>query len=130
MAPTKVKTDPQVVWDEACAIGHRAGTACQPEPMVVQAFKDPLDSASPVVQSWHVPDGPCGFAWITIRPARGSFVRWLREHGLGHNGYRGGWKVPIHGFGQSYYRKMACAKAIAECLQQYGVQAFYDGTLD
>ena len=38
----------------------------------------------------------CGFANITIRPAQGKFVGWLKKQGIGDNGYRGGWRVSYY----------------------------------
>ena len=41
----------------------------------------------------------CGFANVSIHPARGSFVKFLKAEGIGDNGFRGGWRI-------SYYDMM------------------------
>ena len=41
----------------------------------------------------------CGFANVSVHPARGKFVSFLKKAGVGGNGYRGGWRI-------SYYEIM------------------------
>lgn len=35
----------------------------------------------------------CGFAWVTIKPARGAFVNHLKAKGIGSLAYNGGWQI-------------------------------------
>ena len=35
----------------------------------------------------------CGFANVSIHPARGRFVRYMKQMKIGDNGYRGGWRI-------------------------------------
>ena len=38
----------------------------------------------------------CGFANVSIHPARGSFVKFLKAEGIGDNGFRGGWRISYY----------------------------------
>src|SRR5438270_159501 len=38
----------------------------------------------------------CGFAWTTIKTARGKFVAALKQHRIGSSGTYGGWRVSSH----------------------------------
>jgi hypothetical protein len=86
-------------------------------------------------ESWHVPEGVCGFAWVTVRPGTCSFARWLVKHGYGKAAYGGGiqvWSSQIipNDNGQSYERKTAGCEAAAEVFRAAGVKAYSDGRLD
>ena len=35
----------------------------------------------------------CGFANVSIHPARGRFVSFMKKAGVGDNGYRGGYRI-------------------------------------
>lgn len=126
------KMGPKQLWKLACEAGHAAATKHQPTPMVVQAHANQLDDASPVVQEWVVDSGVCGFAWIKIRPARGKFVQWCKQQGIGRvDSYAGGFTIWIGDYGQSYERKMAFAEAAAKVLREVGgLKAYADGRLD
>lgn len=122
---------------EACFTGAFAGKNSTPTPMsVVRVGLDdkPLPNEVPSV----IMEGPCGFAWVTIRPARGAFVNFLKARGVGHSGYYGGYQISTNviereanvDFGQSYERKMAAAEAFAATLQTWGINAVAEGRLD
>ena len=34
-------------------------------------------------ETYYVADGMCGFAWINIKPARGKFVKFLKDNNIG-----------------------------------------------
>jgi hypothetical protein len=132
LAPTTTISD---LWIEACTNAVKAGLNTTPTPMgVVRVDLDgtPLEVPSVIME------GPCGFAWVTIRPARGAVVTWLKTRGVGHNGYYGGYTISTNeierdekcNFGQSYERKMNAAKAFAETLQAWGINAVAEGRLD
>ena len=38
----------------------------------------------------------CGFASVHIKPARGQFVKFLKENDLGHSGYPTGYDISWH----------------------------------
>jgi hypothetical protein len=125
----------QILWkaayDEAWEAGMQAGRDATPTPMVVRQHANQFDDGSAVVQSWHVPDGVCGFAWVVIRPARGPFITWCRANGVGRlDSYAGGWSIWIDEHGQSMTRKIAHAQTMAEKLRGFGVAAYSQSRMD
>jgi len=88
---------------DAYRAADEAGRACVPTPMIVSGYED-----DPVM------DGPCGFAWVNIRPGNSSFAIWLTKNGHARKSYDGGVQIWIRGFGQSCARKSAAADAMAE----------------
>tara|TARA_Y100001951_G_scaffold45545_1_gene35947 strand:- start:74 stop:412 length:339 start_codon:yes stop_codon:yes gene_type:complete len=38
----------------------------------------------------------CGFADVLIKPARGNFIKFLKENDLGYSHYKGGYKISWH----------------------------------
>lgn len=134
LAPTTTTLD---LYLEACKNAMDAGMNNKPTPMsVVRVGLDnkPLPNEVPSV----IMEGLCGFAWVTIRPARGAFVQFMKSIGKGHNGYYGGYEISTNvveretgvNFGQSYERKMAAAEAFAATLQAWGINAVAEGRLD
>ena len=132
LAPTTTALD---LWIYACGKAMNAGKDMTPTPMgVVRVDLDgtPLEAPSVIME------GPCGFAWVTIRPARGGFVQWLKARGVGRKGYYGGYEISTNAieretgcnFGQSYERKMAAAEAFAVVLRGWGINATAEGRLD
>lgn len=113
------KQDWAAVYAEAYEAGMAAGRAYSPTPMVVEGYEH-----APVM------DGACGFATVVIRKGNSSFAVWLRKNSIGYHHYYGGHAIPIHEFGQSMERKMACASAMAAVLQKYGVDCFPTSRLD
>jgi hypothetical protein len=68
---------------------------------------------------------PCGFAWVNIKPARGQFVKVLKEMKLGDTAYDGGFTVwnPSANHTQCMDAKQAGAVAFANALKKHGVDA-------
>ena len=76
-------------------------------------------------------DGVCGFAWVNIKPARGKFVKFLKDNNIGRkDSYYGGWTVWVSDFGQSVTRKENYARAFAKVLGDYGITAYSMSRLD
>jgi hypothetical protein len=117
-----------LLWARAERRGREAAQAITPSVMrIVQA--DPFTGKTlPGAKVYVETEGPCGFAYVTIDPARGPLVSWLKKTGKGHKSYYGGYEVSIHDHGQSLERKSAHAKAMAEYLTAEGVQgiSYYD----
>lgn len=101
----------------ATRAGQAAFDAAEPEVMVVQRHANQFDPESPVVQEWREPEGVCGFAWVSVSPATSSFARWLIKGGFASKAYRGGVNIRIPSRSQSYTRKMAYARAMADVLR-------------
>lgn len=126
-----VELSPLKIYQEACAAGIAAGNACKPIPMAVGTpttfLGSQLDLSKPVE---IVEGGVCGFAWITIKPARGKFVSWCKENKLGSTSSMGGFTIWVSEFGQSMARKEEYARAFAKVLNNYGVNAYADSRID
>ena len=112
----------QKLFDEANRAGFVAGEAEVPTPMVVSEAGG---------ESWHVSEGPCGFAWVNIRPGTTAFAKWMKKTGVAHTAYHGGLDIWISEHGQSIARKEAHAAAMAGILNgQHGVTAYADSRMD
>ena len=118
------------LWSAAHSAGLAAALAATPPAMVVQRRSDPMDDTSPIEKEWIVPDGPCGFAWITV-PGNSSFARWRKKVGTADRDYYGGCCIKnVHEFNQSLIRKTAYAIAFARVLQDAGIPAHAHDRID
>ena len=81
----------------------------------------------------------CGFANIVIRPARGRLVKFLKDMGIGDNGYGGGWRVSYYdlmpeghrdGHTQSMDIKEEGCRAFAHALEKYGIECYMQSRAD
>ena len=81
----------------------------------------------------------CGFANVSIRPARGRLVKFLKEMKIGDNGYGGGWRISYYdlmpkghryGHTQSMDIKEEGCSAFAKALEKYGVEAYMESRAD
>lgn len=118
------------LYNEANCRGLRALLEATPVPMVVQQRESAVDDSSAVKKSWFVEGGVCGFASIVIQPARGRFVKWLKENNMGYRHYYGGYEIPVNEGGQSMQRKEAYAHAFAKALIDAGIKAHTTSRMD
>lgn len=110
-------------WNIAHTVGMEAVARVRPtiKPMVVCGLG----------QSYIVPDGVCGFAWLEIRPARGSLVTFLKKNGIGSvSHYHRCYWVNIFDFNQSLVMKEAYAEAVAESLRASGYEVYAGSRID
>ena len=123
---------PHTVYSEAHALGIKAGNGCSPTPMVVGTPTTPLGNDIDYSKDTHyVSDGVCGFAWINIKPARGKFVKYLKDNDIGRkDSYYGGYTIWVSGFGQSLARKESYARAFANHLNKNGITAYSMSRID
>lgn len=116
----------QEIITEMSHVAMLAYENAQPTPMVVYETEGLTDIPKEDGKSWYVSDGPCGFAWIVIKPATCSFARWCAKNDIGHAAYEGGWIIPsfvlVPGEGQSYERKRAAMWAAARVLTTHGIK--------
>ena len=118
-------------YKEAYEAGIKAGKEAIPTPMIVGQPTTPLGNDIDFKkQTYFVSEGACGFAWVTISPARGAFVTYLKSINAGSKGYYGGYQIWVREFGQSITRKEAFAGAFAKVLNSYGISAFAESRLD
>jgi len=120
----------QALYNRAFAAGIEAAKACVPTAMTVTQHANPFDSSSAVLFRDVVADGPCGFAWVVVRPGNSSFARWLKSQGLARPGYDGGVHIWISSYNQSMQRKEAHARAMARVLRDAGINAYADSRMD
>jgi hypothetical protein len=75
------------------------------------------DEAAKLLPEWT---GPCGFAWIIVKPGTSSFARWLIR--TGHavpDRYFGGANIPVMDYGQCLRTKRAYVLGFATELSTY-----------
>lgn len=128
---------------EAVAAGVAAAEAAKPAPMIVQdadLFGGPL----PGGQTYFIPEGPCGFAWVRVTartPEGRRFIADLKLAGIAspdinehrpwrRDDYSGGYMFWVSTGGQGITRKEAFAHAFAAVLEENGVPAFAASRLD
>lgn len=75
---------------------------------------------------------PCGFAWVTIKPARGPVVKQLKAMGMASKGYYGGVTVynPSRSHFQNVDAKILGAEAFAKVLKENGINAVAESRWD
>ena len=104
-------------------------------------FQEACDNARAVATEYVDKHGEpmyCGFASVTIYPARGRLVKWLGDNGIGNNGYRGGWRISSydimkghsHCSTQSLDIKETACDAFCDVLKKYGIEAYAEGRAD
>jgi hypothetical protein len=113
-------------WRDANLAAHVAVQALDVKPMTVIGHNPATGDRI----AYHVPDGVCGFAYVTIRPATSAFVQWLKGRGIGHKAYRGGWEISIPHYSQSMQRKEEHARVVSEYLITHGIAAGYYSRMD
>lgn len=119
------------LWDDAHVAGMIAAGAMTPTPMIVEQHANMLDDASPVVKSWTVLDGACGFAWVIVKPGNSPFANWAKKYKGAKKDYYGGVRVKwVSEFNQSIARKEAYAGAFAKVLSDAGIKAYANSRLD
>jgi hypothetical protein len=124
-------TEIEELFKFADSVGKNAVAAMNVTPMVVQKHSDCMDDGSPVVQSWVVDDGVCGFAWINIKPATSKFAKWMVFKGLARiDEYAGGVTYWIKDYNQSMQKKETYAHAFANALAGAGIKCYADSRMD
>ena len=81
----------------------------------------------------------CGFANVSIHPARGKFVNFLKKQGIGDNGYRGGYRISYYDImpndhqyrmTQSLDIKEVATEAFRDELRKYGLTVYAESRAD
>ena len=81
----------------------------------------------------------CGFANVSIHPAQGKFVSFMKKAGTGSNGYRGGWRISYHDImpadheysrTQSMDIKEVACDAFRDELKNYGLTVYSESRAD
>ena len=119
------KLSTEDLYTTAHIVGMTKAGEHKPEPMVVRD----KNSLGETVQD-TINDGVWGFADVWIRPARGRFVKFLKDRKIGYKAYEGGYKMPIHDFNQSLELKRAYAEGFAKVLKEHGIDAYGTSRMD
>ena len=106
--------------EQAHAAGVAAAAACNVRAMVVSGGG----------QSWYVPDGVCGFAWITIHPGNCALAKYVKKYHGARAAYGGGMQIWVSAYNQSMQLKEAYATAYAGVLQAAGHKAYAGSRMD
>ena len=81
----------------------------------------------------------CGFANVSIHPAQGKFVSFMKKAGTGSNGYRGGWRIYYYDImpadheysrTQSMDIKEVACDAFRDELKKYGLTVYSESRAD
>ena len=76
---------------------------------------------------------PCGFSWVSVKPARGPFVKVMKDMGVGKTDeYEGGFSIwnPSRNPTQWMDAKVEGARVFAEHLRLHGVKAVARSRID
>ena len=105
---------------DACDVAGKANVeGFTPDTMIVQQHENMADDNSSVVKEYVVPDGPCGFAWVNIKPGNNAFCRWLKANDLGRtDSYYGGVTVWVSDYNQSMQKKEKYADGFVNKLKE------------
>ena len=81
----------------------------------------------------------CGFANVSIHPARGRFVSFMKKADIGSKGYQGGYRISYYDImpkdheyrgTQSMDIKEEGCSAFADALKKYGIEAYMESRAD
>jgi hypothetical protein len=81
----------------------------------------------------------CGFANVSIHPARGRFVNILKKAGIGDKGFRGGYRISYYDImpqdhkyahTQSLDIKEIATEAFRDELRKYGLTVYAESRAD
>ena len=81
----------------------------------------------------------CGFANVSIHPARGRFVSFMKKADIGSSGYRGGWRISYYDImpqdhqyrmTQSLDIKEIATEAFRDELRKYGLTVYAESRAD
>ena len=118
-------------YQEAAAAAYSASLAAKPTPMVVVEADGLSDQPKPGGKRYFVPEGACGFAWVTTAKGNSSFSRWVSKAHGARAAYRGGVTVfwCPGGSTQSIERQSVAAEAACCVLSQMiPEEKFYTGS--
>ena len=104
-------------------------------------FKEACDTACEAVDAFHAAHGEplyCGFGTVVIRPAKGAFVKYLKDNRIGSKHWKSGYSIssydvmrghPLEGTQSMDIKETACEQ-FAKVLKQYGINAHAESRAD
>ena len=81
----------------------------------------------------------CGFASVSIHPAKGKFVKFMKDAGVGASGYRGGYRISYYDImpqdhryrhTQSMSIREEACEAFRDELRKYGLTVYAESRAD
>ena len=109
-----------------------------PADMFLNARKVAIKAVDEYVKKYGEPLY-CGFANVSIRPARGRFVSFLKKADVGSKGYGGGYRISYYDImplrhqyrsTQSLDIKEVATETFRDELRKYGMTAYADSRAD
>ena len=110
----------------------------QPVDMFLNARNKAVEAVDAYVEKYGEPMY-CGFANVSIHPAKGRFVNILKKAGIGSNGYRGGWRISYYDVmpqdheyrhTQSMSIQEEACEAFRDELRKYGLTVYAESRAD
>ena len=109
-----------------------------PGEMFFNARQEAIKAVDAYVEKYGEPMY-CGFANVSIHPARGRFVRYMKQMKIGDNGFRGGWRISYYDImpkshpwrcTQSMSIKEIGCDAFASTLESFGLDCISESRAD
>jgi len=130
MANSQQDKEFQSIYDNAHAVGLKAGQECIPTPMIVGTPTTLLGTDIDLAKKiYKIDGGVCGFAWVHIA-GNTAFGRWAKNKGLASKDYPNGLCFWVKDFGQSMTRKQAYAAEFSKVLNDNKIKAYSDSRMD
>ena len=106
----------------------------QPADMFLNARNKAVEAVDAYVEKYGEPMY-CGFANVSIHPAKGRFVNILKKAGIGDKGFRGGYRISYYDIMPQDHRyrhtqsldiKEVATEAFRDELRKYGMTVYAD----
>ena len=110
----------------------------QPADMFINARNKAVEAVDKFMEGREEPMY-CGFANVSIHPAKGRFVNILKKAGIGDKGYRGGYRISYYDIMpqdhkwrhcQSLDIKEIACEAFRDELRKYGLTVYAESRAD
>ena len=110
----------------------------QPADMFINARNKAVEAVDKFMEGREEPMY-CGFANVSIHPARGRFVNILKKAGIGDKGYRGGYRISYYDIMPQDHRWRHCqsldikeiaCEAFRDELRKYGLTVYAESRAD
>ena len=110
----------------------------QPADMFINARNKAVEAVDKFMEGRDEPMY-CGFANVSIHPAKGRFVNILKKAGIGDKGYRGGYRISFYDIMPQDHRWRHCqsldikeiaCEAFRDELRKYGLTVYAESRAD
>jgi len=110
----------------------------QPADMFLNARNKAIEAVDKFMEGREEPMY-CGFANVSIHPAKGRFVNILKKAGIGDKGYRGGYRISYYDIMPQDHRWRHCqsldikeiaCEAFRDELRKYGLTVYAESRAD